>query len=79
MRILVQSKDTSLFYKGIDEWTSDSNEAIDFISSTVADRICKEHGLSNVRMVVKFDRPGAHDIFLNFLPKDILPPDQPRL
>jgi len=79
MRILVQSNDTLLFYKGIDEWTSDTDEAIDFISSTVADRICREHGLSNVRMVVKFDRPGAHDIFLNFLPKDNPPSDQPRL
>ena len=79
MRILVQSNDTLSFYKGIDEWTSDPDEAIDFISSTVADQICKEHGLSNVRMVVKFDRPGAHDVFLNFLPKDVPPSDQMRL
>ncbi|MBI3849498.1 MAG: hypothetical protein HY298_04290 [Verrucomicrobia bacterium] len=78
MRILVQSRETLLFYKGIGEWTSDSEDAFDFISSSVAERICREHGLTNVRMLVRFDRPGANDIFLNFLAKDGPPYDQRR-
>ena len=34
MRILVQQKETDLYFKDIDSWTPDSSEAMDFVGST---------------------------------------------
>jgi hypothetical protein len=79
MKILVQSRNTLHYYKGIGEWTSEAEEAHDFISSSAAERICKEHSLTNVRMVVKLDRPGANDILLNFLSKEATSFDHPKV
>jgi hypothetical protein len=55
MRILLQQKDTGLYFKDIDSWDPDPFEAMDFLSSTVAIDFCVANKISNVQLVLKFD------------------------
>jgi hypothetical protein len=55
MRILLQQRDTGLYYKDTDSWTSDSSEAADFVSSTAALEFCASNKLAGVHLVLKFD------------------------
>ena len=55
MRILLQQKETGLYFKDIDAWTRDSSGAMDFLSSMKAIAYCNANHLSGVQLVLKFD------------------------
>jgi hypothetical protein len=54
MRILLQQKDTGLYFKDVDSWTGDTSEATDFVSSTTAIEFCVANKLNAVQVVLKF-------------------------
>ena len=55
MRILLQQKETGLYFKDIDAWTRDGSEAMDFLSSAAAIEFCATNRLGGVQVVLKFD------------------------
>jgi hypothetical protein len=55
MKILLQQKDTGLYFKDIDSWTRVQSEAMDFVSSTGALDFCSQNSITGVQMVLKFD------------------------
>ena len=55
MRIVLQQKETGLYFKDIDTWTRDGAEAMDFLSSTAAIDFCATNKLAGVQVVLKFD------------------------
>jgi hypothetical protein len=77
MRILLQQKDTGLYFKDIDLWESDPSDAMDFLSSTSAIDFCVANKISNAQLVLKFDEQ-RYDIVLPVLIHPLDPPDHPR-
>jgi hypothetical protein len=77
MRILLQQKETGLYFKDIDSWESDPSEAMDFLSSTSAIDFCVANKISSVQLVLKFDEQ-RYDIVLPVLIQPNEPPDNPR-
>jgi hypothetical protein len=69
MRILLQQKETGLYFKDIGSWVHQSAEAMDFISSTAAIEFCVSNKLPAVQVVLKFDGQ-RYDIVL---PTDATP------
>ncbi len=67
MRILVQRKDTGLYFKDIDAWTLDYKEAMDFVSSTAAIDFCVANKLKDVHLVLKFEEQ-RYDIVMPVVP-----------
>jgi hypothetical protein len=67
MRILLQQKETGLYFKDIDAWDLDPGQAMDFLSSTSAIDFCVANKISNVQIVLKFDEQ-RYDIVLPVLP-----------
>jgi hypothetical protein len=63
MRILLQQKETGLYFKDIDSWTRESSGAMDFLSSTAAIDFCVTNKLSSVQLVLKFEE-HRYDIVL---------------
>jgi hypothetical protein len=63
MRILVQQKETGLYFKDIDSWTRESADAMDFVSSTAAIDFCVTNKLKAVQLVLKFEE-HRYDIVL---------------
>lgn len=63
MRILLQQKETGLYFKDIDSWTRTSSEAMDFLSSTAAIDFCVSNKLKGVQLVLKFEE-HQYDIVL---------------
>jgi hypothetical protein len=55
MRILLQQKETGLYFKDVSLWVHQSSEAMDFISSTAAIEFCVANKLPAVQVVLKFD------------------------
>ena len=55
MRILLQQRDTGLYFKDIDSWTGDKSEAMDFVSATTAIEFCAANKLDAVQVVLKFE------------------------
>jgi hypothetical protein len=54
MRILIQQKETGLYFKDINAWTKEPGEAMDFLSSTTATDFCVTNRISGVQLVLKF-------------------------
>jgi hypothetical protein len=54
MRIVVQQRETGLYFKDIGAWTRHSSDAMDFVSSTAAIDFCTTNKLSGVQVVLKF-------------------------
>ena len=69
MRILLQHKETGLYFKDIESWVRNSVEAMDFISSTAAIDFCVTNRLGEVQLVLKFEEQ-KYDI--------VMPMEQPR-
>lgn len=69
MRILLQHKQTGLYFKDIDSWVRSGLEAKDFVSSTSAIDFCVTNKLNEVHLVLKFDEQ-KYDI--------VLPMERPR-
>ena len=75
MRILIQQKDTRLYFRDVNEWTRNAAEAMDFLSSTSAIDFCVLNKVSGVQLVLKFEEQ-QYDIVLPVLPRR--PRDEPR-
>jgi hypothetical protein len=67
MRIVLQQKDTGLYFKDIDAWVRTSSEAMDFVSSTSAIDFCVTNKLKGVQLVLKFEEQ-KYDIVLPVRP-----------
>jgi len=63
MRILLQEKETGLYFKDTGSWTSEATEAMDFLSSTKAIDFCVANKIAGVQLVLKFEEQ-LHDIVL---------------
>ena len=63
MRILLQQKETGLYFKDIGAWSRGSAEAMDFVSSTAAIDFCVSNKLNDVQLVLKFEEE-KYDIVL---------------
>jgi len=74
MRILLQQKETGLYFKDIESWDPNPFEAMDFLSSTAAIDFCVANKISNVQLVLKFDEQ-RYDIVM---PVQIQSHDQPQ-
>ena len=55
MRILLQQKETGLYFKDVGSWTINTSEAMDFLNSTAAIDFCVTNNISDVHLVLKFD------------------------
>ena len=69
MRILLQHKQTGLYFRDIDSWVRSGSEAKDFVSSSSAIDFCVTNKLNEVHLVLKFDEQ-KYDI--------VLPMERPR-
>ncbi|HWW02618.1 MAG TPA: hypothetical protein VNZ64_23165 [Candidatus Acidoferrum sp.] len=67
MRILLQQKDTGLYFKDVGSWVRPSDEGMDFVSSTAAIDFCVTNKLSGVQLVLKFEEQ-QYDIVLPVRP-----------
>jgi hypothetical protein len=55
MRIVLQQKDSGLYFQNIDSWVRHSSEAMDFVNSTAAIEFCVTNKLAGLQVVLKFD------------------------
>ena len=67
MRILLQHKQTELYFKDIDSWVRSALEAMDFVSSTAAIDFCVTNRLTDVHLVLKFEEQ-KYDIVMPMQP-----------
>lgn len=63
MRILLQHKQTGLYFKDIDSWVRSGSAAMDFVSSSAAIEFCVTNKLNEVQLVLKFEEQ-RYDIVL---------------
>jgi hypothetical protein len=77
MRILLQQKETGLYFKDIASWTRNTSEAMDFLSSTAAIDFCVSNKLNGVQLVLKFEE-HQYDIVLPVITTQAQRGDQPR-
>jgi len=63
MRILLQQIESGLYFKGLDVWTRDADEGMDFLSSTKAIEFCIANKIGGVQIVLKFEQ-HLYDIVL---------------
>lgn len=73
MRILLQQKDTDLYFIDVGSWDADPSDAMDFLSSTAAIDFCIANKISGVQLVLKFDEQ-RYDIVLPVLSQSNEPP-----
>ena len=66
MRILIQKKDSGLYFRDIEDWTASSVLAMDFLSSTAAVEFCVLNKIKGVHLVLKFEEEH-HEIVLPFV------------
>lgn len=66
MRILLQQKESGLYFRDINAWTPNPEEAMDFVSSTSAIDFCVLNKISSVQLVLKFEEQ-RYDIVLPVL------------
>ena len=77
MRILLQQKETDLYFKDIGTWTRESAEAMDFLSSTSAIDFCEANKISDVQLVLKFEEQ-RYDIVMPVVTEPARPGSRPR-
>jgi hypothetical protein len=78
MRILLQQRDSGLYFEAPESWTSDAAEAMDFVSSSAALDYCASNKLVGVQIVLKFEEE-KHEIVLPAIPPaQAVPSQQPR-
>jgi hypothetical protein len=78
MRILLQQKDTGLYFKDVGAWIREPAEAMDFLSSTAAIDFCTANKISGVQLVLKFEEQ-RYDIVMPVVPEKSRPGDGSRL
>ena len=76
MRILLQQKETGLYFKDIDSWIRSTSEAMDFLSSTAAIDLCVSSNLKGVQLVLKFEE-HQYDIVLPVITSHGSPAERP--
>lgn len=76
MRILLQQRDSGLYFEAIDSWTADASEAMDFVSSTAALDFCAANKLAGVQIVLKFEEE-KHEIVLPAMPPQAIQAQRP--
>lgn len=67
MRIVLQHKQTGLYFKDIESWSRHSSDAMDFINSTAAIEFCVANKLHELQLVLKFDEQ-KYDIVMPVVP-----------
>lgn len=77
MRILLQQKETGLYFKDVGAWVRPSAEGMDFVSSTAAIDFCVANKLSGVQLVLKFEEQ-EYDIVMPVRPMHELTPKASR-
>jgi hypothetical protein len=55
MRIILQQRNGSLYFKDIGSWTADPAEAMDFVSSADVLEFCMLNKIDGVQVVLKFE------------------------
>ena len=75
MRILVQQKNTGLYFKDIDAWARNSADAMDFVSSSAAIDFCVANKLKDMQVVLKFEE-HQYDIVLPVVPINEFPSER---
>ncbi len=55
MRIVLQQKETGLYFKDIGAWVPNGTEAMDFVSSAAAIEFCVANKLAGLQVVLKFE------------------------
>ena len=73
MKILLQQKESGLYFKDVGAWDPDPAQAMDFLSSTSAIDFCVANKINGVQLVLKFEEQ-RYDIVLPVL----IPPNDPR-
>jgi len=63
MRILLQQKESGLYFKDVGSWDPDPIEAMDFLSSTAAIDFCVANKISRVQIVLKFEEQHCDIVF----------------
>jgi hypothetical protein len=63
MRIVLQHRDSGLYFRDVGAWTENAPEALDFVDSTKALEFCAANKLSDLQIVLKFEE-SAYDIVL---------------
>jgi len=76
MQIFVQQKQSGLYFKGLEGWTEDRSEAMEFIDSTVAIDFCAANRLTEVQLVLWFDADQAK-IVMPVLPSSLQYEERP--
>lgn len=76
MRILIQKKQSGSYFKDIGQWTDETSEAMDFMSSTAAIDFCVMNKISDVHIVLKFHE-HQYDIVLPVVSVPSQPGDTP--
>jgi hypothetical protein len=71
MRILVQQKETGLYFKDVGSWTPKGAEAMDFVSSTAAMDFCTSNKLTGVQLVLKFDEEKCDIVMPLMSPREL--------
>jgi hypothetical protein len=66
MKIILQQKESGLYFRDIGEWDPDPAEAMDFLSSTSAIDFCVANKINSVQIVLKFEEQ-RYDIVLPVL------------
>jgi hypothetical protein len=77
MRILIQQKETGLYFKDVGSWTRNPPDAMDFLSSTTAIDFCVMNKISGVQLVLKFEEQ-QYDIVLPVLTSKHHRGDEPQ-
>jgi len=77
MRILLQQKETGLYFKDVGSWVRHSVEGMDFVSSSAAIDFCVANKLDDVQLVLKFDEQ-EYDIVLPMRPMQEVSAERPR-
>jgi hypothetical protein len=76
MKILLQQKNTGLYFKDINSWTRLQTEAMDFVSSTAAIDFCAQNNIAGVQMVLKFEEQ-AHELVMPMVASAEIPRSRP--
>jgi len=66
MKILLQQKESGLYFRDIGAWDPDPAQAMDFLSSTSAIDFCVANKINGVQIVLKFEEQ-RYDIVLPVL------------
>jgi hypothetical protein len=63
MKILLQHARTRLYFRGLGDWTANTQDAFDFQHSQRATEFANRHGLAGVQIAVRFIDSQFDEIF----------------